>query len=82
MTDHRNTRQIELTDEADEIGDVAIERVRLLARRFFAKAEPDHIRDDDAPPGPDERPDHLPVKKAPGGVAVQSRTGSPAPSST
>jgi len=45
VTDHRNTRQIEVTDEADKIGDMAIERVRMLARRLFGKAEPDHIRE-------------------------------------
>jgi len=70
VTDNRNPRQIELTDQADEIGDVAIERVRVLARRLFGKTEPDHVRDNDAPPRPDERADHLPVKKAPGGVTV------------
>jgi hypothetical protein len=35
VTNNGDARHIELTDKADEIGDVAIERVRLLARGFL-----------------------------------------------
>jgi hypothetical protein len=49
MTDDGDARQIELTNEADEIGDMAIERMRLLARRLLGKTEADHVRDNDAP---------------------------------
>jgi hypothetical protein len=45
VTEHRDARQIEL---AHEVGDVPIERMRLLARRFLEESEPDYVRDDDA----------------------------------
>ena len=79
---HGCAREIELTDKANEIGNVAIERVGLFARRLLGKTKSDHVRNNDAPAGLHQRPDHIPVKLPQVGLPCRSRTGSPSPSST
>src|SRR5277367_4050876 len=50
---------------------MAIESVRLFAHRLLREPEPDHVRNDDAPACPRQRPHEVAVQKPPCRVAVQ-----------
>ena len=75
VADHGDAGEVELADQRDEIGGMAIERVGVLAGGFFREAEADHVGDDDAAAGRHDRADDIAVEKAPGGVAVQQHDG-------
>jgi hypothetical protein len=72
---HCQTAQIELVDEAGEIGDMPVETMRLLAGRLLGQAETDHVGDDDAMSRIDQRRDDAAVEKAPGRITVQEQDG-------
>src|SRR6266853_10216 len=45
VADHGRVPNVELSQQAREICDVAVETVRLFADRFFGQTKPDHVRD-------------------------------------
>src|SRR5271166_5999243 len=71
VADQRGAMQIETTQQRGQVGDVAVEAVRVLARWLFRQAETDHVRDDDAVSRRRKWRHKVAVQEAPGGVAVQ-----------
>jgi hypothetical protein len=64
-----------VAQQGRQIGDVAIEAMRLFDRGLLREAEPDHIRHDHAMTGCDERRDEIAVEKPPGGISMQQHDG-------
>ncbi len=71
MADQRDAVQIQRTQQSGEVGDMAIEAVRLFAHRLFRQPEADHVGDDDATASRGQRRDEVPIQEAPGRIAVQ-----------
>jgi hypothetical protein len=71
VADESDAGDIEAAQQRGEIGDMAVEAVRVFPRRFLREPEADHVGDDHAVPRPGERGDEIAIKKAPGRIAVQ-----------
>ncbi len=71
VADQRDALEIELAQQRREIGDMAVETMRVFPRRLLRKPESDHVGDDHAAPGRRQRFYEIAIEKAPGRVAVQ-----------
>ena len=71
VTNHGRVLNVQLSQQAGQVCDVAVERVCLFADGFLRQAKSDHVGNDDAPPRSHERLDECPVQETPGGIAVQ-----------
>ena len=71
MADHGCVVQVELPQQARQVRDVAVKSMGLFADGLFGEAEPDHVRNDDAPARGGQRLHEFAVQKSPCRVAVQ-----------
>jgi hypothetical protein len=62
---------VELSQQARQICDVAIKAMRLFANRLFGEAKPDHVGDDNPPSRCGQRLYEFPIEEPPGGIAMQ-----------
>ena len=71
MADQRDVFQLQVLHQASQIRRVSIETVCVLVHRLFREPETDHVRNDHAIAGFQQRRDHVPVKETPGRIAMQ-----------
>ena len=71
MTDHSNALQVEAAEQRDQVRDVTVQAVSLLATRLLGQTETNHVRHNHAMAGCGQRPDKFTIQVAPSGIPVQ-----------
>jgi hypothetical protein len=70
-----NIADIELSQQAREISDMAVQTVRLFMDGLFGEAKGDHVGHNDSSSGSRQRLHEFPIQESPGGIAMQENNG-------